>query len=120
MGEWPPYGGSHRDYIERESLGKLTLSLYHRDEGSYSTVQLVLRTYSYGQHGSSSSYILRTRYRTTVCADIVDYYWTTYDVASYARRTDCFHIVVITTVPLLQYWIQSRYWSSTHHNNCLP
>jgi hypothetical protein len=67
------------------SLGKLTLSLYHRDEGSYSTVQL--DTYGYSvlllAAGDSSSYVLRTRYRTTVCADIVDYYWTTYDVLAY-------------------------------------
>ena len=80
MGEWPPYGDSHRDYIGRESLGKLTLSLYHRDEGSYSTVRTAGTPYSYGRRGSSSGYVLRTRYRTTVCAHIVDYYWTKYDV----------------------------------------
>jgi hypothetical protein len=27
--------------------------------------------------------VLKTRYRTTVCADIVDYYWTTYDVLTH-------------------------------------
>ena len=33
--------------------------------------------------GGSSSYVLRSRYRTTVCVDKVDYYWTTNDVLAY-------------------------------------
>ena len=56
MGEWPPYGDSHRNYSGRESLGKLTLSLYHRDEGSYSTVQLVLRTPTGGVAAPQATY----------------------------------------------------------------
>ena len=58
MGEWPPYGGSHRDYIERESLEKLTLSLYHRDEGSYIFYRTAGTPYSYG---AAAGQLLRLR-----------------------------------------------------------
>ena len=42
--------------LKEGSLGKLTLSLYHQDEGSYSTVQLVLRTPTGGVAAPQATY----------------------------------------------------------------